>query len=1412
MPGIKIENLPRETNIDCIYRGVLPLSIDGETVGTVFGVALGNVTNCLDIAYTGYFDLTSITTFLSGESDTNKACIDNLLFTAASADGEIIQLGDQIKTKANLTCFTFLDQGLTALNNRINQNISDISTLDSGITSLNDGLTLRANITDVSNLQQHITALNTDIVNNQNNIRTAETNIDGKAGCNEITTINGCFETLNTRLATSSIYLDTAAADILTLCTLVGTNSATINASNISFLSACIDSNCNSAAANTSTIETLNTRMSDITSVSAIALAAEASRLQTLNTDLETTGARAFSNETKLTELDSTINVTISSVRNLSSACDIFYSDLASQASRINTLETNIVTSAARIFANEQCTTDLNSTLTTQISNVRNLSAFRDVITVCVDAKASANRVDGLQTQLDTQAIDINNNALRTISLSSSVDDFTQNTLTPTFTSIVNSINAKSDSTVTDGLCALIALNETQIASIKQQQTSLSNSFNTLDSTTISAISSQLASTKHSGAYSALTAKATLNDFTFLSASIDTQVAKVNTVISDINTLSAKVQSLSSTALGFISGCIDLRAQCCDVQAINTCLDDNTFIKTCDFNTRTTDINSSIQRVDQDLTDQISILDPNSPDNPTGNLRTDIDEISGNLSGTNAEINTTVTVLCAGIEGLSGTVFKGLSSTIDSIGTDVDALCGLTDTLNFSADNLENQTIFLVNSKATKTCTDGLATNISTNLASLNIGFANSAFLSGEIENLSAASMSFLSGCIDARATVACVDTINNSLITSAALVEANRVCSLTLDTEITSLSNTTAGLFLTADAAFELKASTTLADTINATLTTQQLSAEALCQKETTLISLISTYNGGDSCVSVGQLENLAAKVNTNTGSINSIKSCQTCLNSIINNNKTATDVGINAANQTLISQATDIQGLQSCVSSCLGIDGPVFANATNITNLNSCVTTLNDRLLGCANANAVSNLQATVGNNTASIEEVRQVSVAASEDATLAKQTAENVGGSIANLNTIANDNTTKVSCIESKYTIKVDACGAVAGYGLIACNNQGNCTSEFRVNANCFIVEDQVGGGISPINPFIVQGNKVKINAACITDLCGSCIRANSLNVGGVAIGGSIGITDGVAGCDVYGFTNNPGPNFANCVDQCCFSSQFVEGCFGRVKNPNNMGLMYRKRCNFDLTDNAFSSNTFIDNPPYHIAECCQCLTKVAFICYGTSFPYCAIATCPNNTVIPKGGVMGYDYGYYKVNCLGGEEYERCQLFDESTGYCCIADSEGFIFSTEMQFCDNPVTGHSLVDTQYGCPGPLFFTKFKTFNFPSASKKFVVRAGIQQVGRFNFSSETGFALAMRETDKFFDYRCKSSSDYVYMDRINSSGTAVVGDALFSSVVDLKPDTCYHIWFFGINYEFSFSKVRGMQNGYITVVGLNK
>jgi hypothetical protein len=80
------------------------------------------------------------------------------------------------------------------------------------------------------------------------------------------------------------------------------------------------------------------------------------------------------------------------------------------------------------------------------------------------------------------------------------------------------------------------------------------------------------------------------------------------------------------------------------------------------------------------------------------------------------------------------------------------------------------------------------------------------------------------------------------------------------------------------------------------------------------------------------------------------------------------------------------------------------------------------------------------------------------------------------------------------------------------------------------------------------------------------------------------------------------------------------------------------------------------------------------------------------------------------------------------------------------------------------------------------------------------------------MRETDKFFDFRCQSPDDYIYNDRMNSAGSSVLSDAMFSSVVDLKPNKCYHIWFFGINYEFEFSLVRGMQGGYITVVGLNK
>ena len=70
-----------------------------------------------------------------------------------------------------------------------------------------------------------------------------------------------------------------------------------------------------------------------------------------------------------------------------------------------------------------------------------------------------------------------------------------------------------------------------------------------------------------------------------------------------------------------------------------------------------------------------------------------------------------------------------------------------------------------------------------------------------------------------------------------------------------------------------------------------------------------------------------------------------------------------------------------------------------------------------------------------------------------------------------------------LEGQYTVKIDANGAVAGYGLASTTtSSGNNTSEFYVNADRFAI---MGGGSSTttITPFVVQATATTIDGIAV-----------------------------------------------------------------------------------------------------------------------------------------------------------------------------------------------------------------------------------------------------------------------------------------------------------------------------------------
>lgn len=1202
MGEIKISRLPRVNDIDAIFNGDIPLAIDCsgyDTKKVNYKTALNSVTNCLNAVYSNYSDVSSFTTFLSSVQKTNLACIGNLLFSAGSAYSELENIDGEIQGLGTVSCFTTLCQGVCALDNVILQNITDVKVITDGIEILNDTLNIKSFACDASTLEQHVTGLNTSIENNQSNISLLNTNISNKADQTCIDILNQCLETLNTNLVTSSLYIDVNASNLTNLCTLYSNNSALINANEIKSLSAAIDNNSGSATANASTVETLITRMSDITSVSAIELASLANRVDTLETNLAISGARVYGSENNTSDLESTINTTISSVRNLSANRDIIFTDINSNASNLNTLETDIVTSAARTFANETNLTELDASLTTTISAIRNLSAFSELMTTCTEGKATTNKVDTLDANITLSSASITNNFNRTTQLSSEFDAITATTVTPDISSIKTSLVGKATTLFSEDLSSQVLANSAIITSLANQTTTLTGEILSINSTSISAISSQLANTKYSGSFSALTAKAGLSDRDYICGEIDTLTLDVDFTQDCNRTFDTQVEFLSNSTVGFISGCIDARATCTDINNIITCLDSTTgdiFIRSTDCNCVLDNLEVCVTNVTDNLKTLIGLKDPSLIASLVGNLRSDTNTISTNLNKLSADtFFDTLSTLSAVNDGLYNTVFNGISSTVDNIGTDVDALCALTDTLNFSADNLECKTVFLVDALASKTCTDGLGTDINTNLGRIKLNESNTKFLSGQIVNLSAASMNFLSGFIDVKATVACVDTINNGLLTSAGIVETNKICGITLDTKITSLSNNISGLFLVENDKFDARVNTSRIDSLSAEIETVAASARAMCVQYDTMDVLISAYNGTENA-QLAEFERLEAKNSSNEGSVLTEQGNNTVLNTTIqtnNNSLTGSLSGNSGITCTLGSQVRDVCNLKSCAEAFLGPFGPVEASKVSLQQICTDITKFeNDCIATRASITDVNALTASALSNEGSVTTISDISIQASCDACEALNTIQTSNSDTSEISNKLNNAFQKIdTVINNRNLIQVDANGAIAGIDIISNVCIPNCgnniiRNEFRVNANCFKVQNPLGNDC--ISPFVIEDNTVKIESAELNFINANVINTDSLNIAGVAIDDSLGTVVGKS------FDEITVPRFNKTCTICSEG-----GCGNDVTSLVNNNHLFQPQCELDPGADNYNAQglgylyfhsypNFLRNPPYHVAE--------------------------------------------------------------------------------------------------------------------------------------------------------------------------------------------------------------------------------
>jgi hypothetical protein len=93
-------------------------------------------------------------------------------------------------------------------------------------------------------------------------------------------------------------------------------------------------------------------------------------------------------------------------------------------------------------------------------------------------------------------------------------------------------------------------------------------------------------------------------------------------------------------------------------------------------------------------------------------------------------------------------------------------------------------------------------------------------------------------------------------------------------------------------------------------------------------------------------------------------------------------------------------------------------------------------------------------------------------------------NAGGTGVTVEQQFSANATSLGTLEGQYTVKVDANGAVAGFGLAnTTTSSGNNTSEFYVNADRFAIMRGGSDTTTAVTPFVVQATATTINGTAV-----------------------------------------------------------------------------------------------------------------------------------------------------------------------------------------------------------------------------------------------------------------------------------------------------------------------------------------
>jgi hypothetical protein len=219
------------------------------------------------------------------------------------------------------------------------------------------------------------------------------------------------------------------------------------------------------------------------------------------------------------------------------------------------------------------------------------------------------------------------------------------------------------------------------------------------------------------------------------------------------------------------------------------------------------------------------------------------------------------------------------------------------------------------------------------------------------------------------------------------------------------------------------------------ATVRASQISAEG--QARTAALAAEATARGTA----------ITAEQNDRQSADDALAQSITTLTSSVSGNTSAIQTEASARSSGDSALASDITSLDSRLTTA---EGGVTGNAIAVTGLDTRVTTAEGEIT--ANASDITSLVVSVGGNTAAVQ-----------TEALARATAD--------------------GALQAQYTVKVDANGYVAGFGLANTVNDATPTSEFAVRADKFAIASPSGPGVTPSEPFFVRTTPTTINGESV-----------------------------------------------------------------------------------------------------------------------------------------------------------------------------------------------------------------------------------------------------------------------------------------------------------------------------------------